>query len=88
MSFAYSVVSKTVFGNKRVVFGTYTNTAGNTGGDVVTGLSSIDHIDITQTGAAVTTGAPVVNGTLPLATGTFTVVSDANTTGIFMAIGL
>jgi hypothetical protein len=42
MSFAYAVTSLTIAGNKRLVFGTFTNAANDVGGAIVTGLSSID----------------------------------------------
>ncbi|MFH1231043.1 MAG: hypothetical protein V1709_06045 [Planctomycetota bacterium] len=42
MAFAYAVSSQTIAGNKRLVFGTFTNAANDTGGAIVTGLSTID----------------------------------------------
>ena len=52
---------KTVFGNKRVHFGTFSQASGDTGGDVVTGLSrdvecfliTGEMIDYTKSGGTV-----------------------------------
>lgn len=88
MAFAYTVKGKTVMGNKRVAWGTYSNGSGDTGGDIVTGLASVDTFSLQQTGSAVTTGAPVVNETFPLASGTVTIVTDDNADGIWRAEGL
>lgn len=87
MAFAYTVQGRTVFGNKKIVYGTYVSSGGSTGGDIVTGLTVLENLQLTQTGSAVTTGAPVVNETFPLAGGSATIVTDANAAGQFVAIG-
>jgi hypothetical protein len=73
-------------GDLRVARGTFTNTGGDTGGDIVTGLSQVFDVTLTHTGAAVVASAPVVNETIPCS-GTVTIVTVADTTGIWVAKG-
>lgn len=90
MAFAYTVNGAGKFeftGQLKRITGTFTNGAGDEGGDIVTGLNSVKFFSIQQTGAAVTTGAPVVNESFPTATGTMTIVTDANADGIWEAVG-
>ena len=87
MAFVSTKQGETVFGNKRVVYGKYTNAGGDTGGNISTGLNYVEHVQLTQTGAAVTTGAPVVNETLPLASGAVTIVTDDGADGLWIAFG-
>lgn len=90
MAFAYSVTQQTVFGNKKVKFGTYTNGSGDTGGDVVTGLSVVEHFQLQPKGSAVIATASVVNETFPLqnSTGAVTIVTADNEDGYWMAYGV
>lgn len=88
MAFSSAVVSKTVQGDKRVVFGTFTSTGGSTGGDIATGLARVDNIQLQHKAAAVVASAPVVNETLPLAGGDVTIVTVADTVGTFRAEGV
>lgn len=87
MAFAYTITRTTVFGDRKIVYGTYASSASGTGGDIVTGLTLCEQLQLTQTGSAVTANAPVVNETLPVAGGTVTIVTDADATGQFIAIG-
>lgn len=86
MAFTQSIIAKTVFGNKRIVLGTYDCTA-VTGGDISTGLKSVDMCILTPTGAAVDTNEASVNETMPLNGGDVTIVTDSGATGQFLAIG-
>ena len=88
MAFAATIDSITVFGNKRIVMGSYTNEPGDTGGDIATGLLSVDFVTITPkvTTVAPTTGAGV-NETLPLSGGTVTIVTADGEDGYFMVVG-
>lgn len=88
MAFTYVVSEKTVFGNKRVHKGTFTNTGGSTGGDIETGLARVDFISLQHGGAAVVSDAPAVNETLPLASGAVTVVTAADADGFWWAEGI
>ena len=87
MTFAYTVEQPTYFGNQRIVFGTFTNTLGSTGGDITTRLSGVDFFKIYYTGSAVVADTPVVNETFPLESDTVTIVTTANTSGVWFALG-
>uniref|UniRef100_A0A6M3MEJ5 Uncharacterized protein n=1 Tax=viral metagenome TaxID=1070528 RepID=A0A6M3MEJ5_9ZZZZ len=87
MAFSYTVTDSVNLGNKRRAYGTFTNASSSTGGDIVTGLASVDSFSLTHTASSVVTNAPVVNETIPLATGTVTIVTDANGCGLWEAIG-
>ena len=88
MAFAYTIDTQTVFGNKRVIMGTFTNGAGDSGGDIVTGLQVVDFATLQSTGDTVIAAAPTINETFPSAPGTLTIVNTANEDGIWMAIGV
>lgn len=88
MAFVSAITSEVaIFGSRQVKYGTYTNAGGDTGGEVITGLKSVEHITLQATGSAVNTGVPVVNETLPLASGSVTIVTDDGADGVWMAIG-
>jgi hypothetical protein len=79
VSFSYTVDESTVFGNKRVVKGTY-NCASVTTGDITTGLTSVNiFLMDTNTSSAVfrsTTSAGVT-----------TITTNTSQTGNWIAIG-
>lgn len=87
MAFTSAIVTKTVFGNKRVHFGTFTTSGAETGGDIDTGLRSCEEIFLQQMAAAVTADAPVINETLPVDGSAVTIVTTASADGYWMAIG-
>lgn len=90
MAFTSSiVVSQPIFG-VRLVIGTYANTGGSTGGDIPTGLGTVQSVILTPKGSSVSANAPVYNETLPLtnASGTVTIVTSANESGSFIIAGL
>lgn len=91
MAFASAILTSTggseVFGGRKVVFGTFTNTGGSTGGDISTGLTRVDAIFLTHTGSSVVASAPVVNETLPLRGSAVTIVTVADADGNWMALG-
>jgi len=80
MAFTYTPKIADCAGYKTVT-GTYANTAGSTGGAVVTGLSNIFHANFSS---ATSTPSSVVT----LSGGTMTLTTTANQTGTFMAIGV
>jgi hypothetical protein len=88
MAFVSTIIGRTVFGNKRVVVGTYTNGAADTGGDIDTGLRSCEALLLQPTGAAVVASAPSVNETLPVCGNAVTIVNTADEDGIWIAIGV
>lgn len=87
MAFTFNIQGRSVFGDKKVVYGTFSNTAGSTGGDINTGLNSCENITLQHTGATVVASAPVVNETVPVTGGAVTIVTVADTSGTFTAIG-
>jgi hypothetical protein len=87
MAFASAITGQTYFGNKKIVFGTYTNAGGDTGGDIVTGLINCEGLFLQPKGAAVIANAAVVNETFPVAGGSITIVNTADEDGTWMAIG-
>lgn len=89
MAFASAVTGVNYFGNKKIVWGTYTNGSGDTGGDIATGLSTVDYLDLQSKGSSVIATAPVVNETFPLSnsTGAVTVVTADNEDGYWFAFG-
>jgi hypothetical protein len=87
-AFASTVLleTPTVFGNKKVVYGTFASSGGATGGDIATGLQVVENIILQHTGSSVSADAPAINETLPCG-GDVTIVTTANTAGSWMAIG-
>jgi hypothetical protein len=86
MAFASVVTHKTVFGNKRIHFGTF-DAASVAGGDVDTGLRRCEHISFTHKGSAVQANAPAVNESTPCAGSAVTMVCDSSAVGYWMAVG-
>lgn len=87
MAFTFNITDTTYWGNKKVIIGTFANTAGSTGGDILTGLTNCEGIQLQHTGAAVVASAPVANETFPVAAGAVTIVTVADTAGQFIAWG-
>jgi len=90
MAFAFTVNNSgipNVVGDHKVVTGTFTNGASDTGGTISTGLSYVEFFVVQQTGSAVTTDAPVANESFPLSSGDVTIVTDANADGVWYAYG-
>lgn len=77
-----------VVGRKKIVYGTFTNTLGSTGGNIDTGLDRVDKMFLQHIGAAVVAAKPAVNESFPYHTGNaVTIVTTADADGIWMAIG-
>lgn len=85
MALTTAISYKTVFGNKRVNFGTFANASSTTGGDVNTGLRSCEMFFAIPGGSSAQEIA--VNETLPVAGSAVTIVTEANASGYWMAIG-
>ena len=85
MSFSSAVTIKTVMGNKRVHMGTWEGD-GDNGGDVDTGLRSVEMMQLTP-GASESAAAPAVNETLPCDGSAVTIACGADVDGFWMAIG-
>lgn len=67
--------------------GTYTSTLSDTGGDIDTGLPVVYSMKLVPKGAAVIVDESVVNGTAPYDGTAVTVVTSADETGYWFAIG-
>ncbi len=88
MAFTSTITERTVFGNKMVTYGTYTNSVGSgTGGDIDTGLIQCEGLIIIPKHSAVAGNAPVVNETFPVARSAVTIVTDAVMNGYWFAWG-
>lgn len=82
MSFTYTRNTADVFGSKRVVSGTYTNSGGSTGGDIVTGLTRIESFESTNNTQAATVNKVLTSG------GTVTITTVADDDGLWQASGV
>ena len=87
MAFTPAITKRDVWGDKAVTMGTFTNDGGSTGGNIATGLHLCEAIFLQPSGGAVNANAPVVNETLPVAGSAVTIVTDADATGTFIALG-
>jgi hypothetical protein len=83
MPFASARTDRTVFGNKRIVFGTYTSTSGSTGGVIASGLGQVTHVNLTST----TTSNTVRPTWTATSGGSVTIVTGANDVGVYEIIG-
>lgn len=90
MPFTAVVTERGYSDSKRKYSGTYVNTGGSVGGDIVTGLARVDSVKLQPTGATVKTDASVVNETFPVnnLTGAVTIVTTADESGVFEAEGV
>jgi hypothetical protein len=70
-----------------VTYGTYVSSGDAEGGDINTGTDRCLFIKLAKLGDAVSTGVPSVDETMPCPGKAVTVVTDANESGIWMAIG-
>lgn len=98
MTFSYTINGRQVIGNAKVVYGTFTNDGGSTGGTIETQLRTVENFNANYIGSSVVSDAPAINATLETTTskafirttdpqGTITIVTVANTSGFWMAIG-
>ena len=86
MAFSYTILERVVFGSFKVAFGTFTQTTGDTGGDIDTQMNSVKFFSVQSTGSA-TTSQPSVNESFPTSSGTITIVTADADNGIWFAIG-
>jgi len=87
MAFTSTITQITVIGSQKKATGTFASAGGSVGGDIDTGLRLCKEIFLTTKAAAITTGANVVNETLPVAGSAVTIVTDANVVGTWTAFG-
>ena len=84
MAFSSAITGKSVFGNKVITYGTYTNSS-SSGGDIDTGLKLCESIHLQPGGGAASTSA--VNETLPIDGSAVTIVTASNVSGYWFAFG-
>lgn len=87
MAFSQVTTGTTVFGNKRIAYGTY-NGAAVTTGELTTPLSTVESLILTGSGASVVADAPTVNETFPNNVASQTLIFTSGTTGTWFAIGV
>lgn len=87
MAFTSAVLGTTVFGNKRVKWGTFTTSSTDTGGDISTGLTRVDMMLLQHSGSAAAADAPAITETFPLSGGDVTIVHTTSADGYWLAIG-
>ena len=89
MVFTSKVISRETSGSIKVTMGTYTNTAGSTGGDIDTGLAQCLHLSVENTGNGLVPSPSVdedfSNGAV--SGGAVTIVTNGNASGIWVAYG-
>lgn len=88
MTFTSTITFQDIKGTERYSCGTFASTGGDTGGDINTGMTTCKRMVLQYTGSAVVESAPVINETLPCAGNAVTIVTVANTTGIWEAYGI
>jgi hypothetical protein len=98
MTFSFTINGRILIGDRKMIFGTFTNNSGSTGGTLPTELRTIENVSLTYIKSAVVSDVAVVNGTLvALSTkkvieatapaGNIVIVTTADTSGFWMAIG-
>lgn len=87
MAFSSSIVGRNFSGSKARTWGTFTNGAGDEGGNIDTGLRMCESIKLQHGGSAVVASAPVVNESFPVAGSAVTIVTVAGADGFWEAIG-
>ena len=87
MAFVSAITRRSIEGDHSIVYGTYTNGGGDSGGNIDTGLAICESIDFYPTGSSAVATASVVNETMPCAGNAVTVVNAADEDGIWRAVG-
>lgn len=85
MTFTTTIIRRTIFGDKRIVYGTWTTDTDN--GTIQTTLRQVEHINLQHTGAATANEAPSINETLPCS-GSVKIVHTSGKSGLWFAAGL
>lgn len=87
MTIVNTIISRTVFGDRKVVYGKSVISGDVATGDVATGLNSVEMFHMNVQGA--TQKGCSINESFPLASGDVTCVTETNNqTFYWMAIGL
>ena len=88
MAFTSDIVGRSVMGNRRMAWGTYTSASSSTGGDIDTGLELVESMFLTVKATAIqVSGGPVINETFPVDGSAITIVTVADGVGYWYAVG-
>lgn len=98
MTFSYTINRRLLIGDCKMIFGTFTNDSGSTGGSIPTELRTIEGFTLTYIKSITVTDNPTINGTLTsigtkkvieatAPAGNVTIVTPSNEKGFWLAIG-
>jgi len=90
MAFTSAITQRDIWGSMAVSMGTFTNEAGDEGGNIATGLNRCYGIILQPGGSSVATNAAAVNETFTangVAGSAITIVTDADADGTWLAFG-
>lgn len=91
MAFSYVIKDTIQTIGAKIIVGTYANSGGSTGGDITLPVVRLLALNLQPLAASISANQPVVNETLPMQ-GKFnvspTIVTSANESGVFTAIGI
>lgn len=87
MAFSTEIKGYGKSGDKTTTWGTFTNGVSDTGGDINTGLVVCETLSIEFTGSAAVADAAAINETFPCSGDAVTIVTTANASGIWRAVG-
>lgn len=95
MAQSSTVLGEMPFGNKRITYGTFTNTSTEQTASIKTGLTIVEAFDVTPYGSSVTGNACTVNATFPVHSASSTtsevtvaIACDAGIDGCWRALGV
>jgi hypothetical protein len=86
-AFAYTITGTADFDSKKVSWGTFTPSGGSTGGDIDTLLATCEGMELQYTGASAATDAASITEDFPCAGSAITIVTTADTAGLWFAWG-
>jgi ABC-type sulfate/molybdate transport systems ATPase subunit len=86
MAFAFKKTDEFPAGSMRITMGTFTNGAGDSGGNISTGLQTVAGLEMQPQGSAVVDDACTVNATFPCAD-PVAVIATAGADGYWLAMG-
>jgi len=88
MAFESAIIGAAPMGNKRMVWGTFTNGGSDSGGNINTGLRICEQMFLQHGDTNVVASAPVVNESLPVDGLAVTVVTVTGADGYWLAFGV
>lgn len=88
MVFSFTITGYIQWGNKKVAYGTYTNTGSTTGGHINTGLETCELICLQPKGTSVIATVNTINENLIYDGESVTIVTAAGEDGQWIAWGI